>query len=139
MLHASARRDIGLAIVNNNLAVPDDAAWVVDRYSPDGRLGARSDCRSCARGARRSISRRLLRIISNWRWLILGAVALGLVGAIVVTLLTTPLYRSWVTLEVNPPTVEIMDEQSRERSASGVSTWDYVVDPGRPAVEPEHR
>ena len=29
-------------IVNNNLAVPDgDGSWVVDRYSPDGRLGVR--------------------------------------------------------------------------------------------------
>ncbi|MCF2514338.1 polysaccharide biosynthesis tyrosine autokinase [Sphingomonas sp. G124] len=69
----------------------------------------------------------LLRIISNWRWLILGAIALGIVGSIVVTLLTTPIYRSWVTLEVSPPTVEIMDEQSRERTASGINNWDYVI------------
>ena len=32
-----------------------------------------------------------------------------------------------MTLEVNPPTVEIMDEQSRERASSGVSNWDYVA------------
>ena len=32
-----------------------------------------------------------------------------------------------MTLEVNPPTVEIMDEQSRERTDSGVNNWDYVV------------
>ncbi|HET7816323.1 MAG TPA: polysaccharide biosynthesis tyrosine autokinase [Sphingomicrobium sp.] len=56
----------------------------------------------------------LIRIITEWRWLILGAVALGLAGAVIVTLLTTPLYRAWVTLEVNPPTVEILDEKSRE-------------------------
>ena len=68
----------------------------------------------------------LLRIISHWRWLILGAAALGLLAAIVVTMLTTPVYRSWVTLEVNPPSVEIMDEQSRER-ASAPSTWDFVA------------
>ena len=114
--------------MNNNLAIPDgDRSWVVDRYSPDGRLGIRPASRRMCRRDQGSISRALLRIISNWRWLILGAVALGLVGAIIVTLLTTPLYRSWVTLEVNPPTVEIMDEQSRERSSSGVSTWDFVA------------
>jgi capsular exopolysaccharide synthesis family protein len=49
------------------------------------------------------------RIVSEWRWLILGAVAVGLAGAIVATFLTTPLYRATATLEMNPPTVEIMD------------------------------
>jgi len=112
--------------VNNNLAVPDDAAWVVDRYAPDGRLGARSASEAASEGRGLDLAA-FLRIISHWRWLILGAVALGLVAAIVVTLLTTPLYRSWVTLEVSPPTVEIMDEQSRERSSSGINNWDYVV------------
>jgi polysaccharide biosynthesis transport protein len=68
----------------------------------------------------------LLRILHDWRWLILGAVALGLAGAIVATLLTKPLYRAWVTLEVNPPTVEILDEKSRE-AASGPSLFDFVV------------
>jgi capsular exopolysaccharide synthesis family protein len=58
-----------------------------------------------------------LRIVRHWRWLILGAVALGLAGAIVVTLLTTPVYRAGVTLEVNPPTVEVSADQSKERDA----------------------
>jgi polysaccharide biosynthesis transport protein len=114
--------------VNNNLPVPEpDGSWVVDRYSPDGRIGTRGPGTTPDQSGLDFAA--LLRIISNWRWLILGAVALGLVGAIVVTLLTTPLYRSWVTLEVNPPTVEIMDEQSRERStnAAGPSNWDYVI------------
>ncbi|HEU4704153.1 MAG TPA: polysaccharide biosynthesis tyrosine autokinase [Sphingomicrobium sp.] len=68
----------------------------------------------------------LIRIVQEWRWLILGAVALGLAGAIIVTLLTQPLYRAWVTLEVNPPTVEILDEKSRE-SASVPSLYDFVA------------
>lgn len=110
--------------MNNNLAVPDDAAWVVDRYSPDSRLGVRPAAEPEDTGLDFAA---LLRIIANWRWLILGAVALGLVGAIVITLLTTPLYRSRVTLEVNPPTVEIMDEQSRERTSSGIDAWDFVA------------
>ena len=113
--------------MNNNLAIPDgEHSWVVDRYSPDGRPGIRPTTSNVLEGPGLDFAS-LIRILANWRWLILGAVALGLVGAIVVTLLTKPLYRSWVTLEVNPPTVEIMDEQSRERSTSGVSTWDYVA------------
>jgi capsular exopolysaccharide synthesis family protein len=68
----------------------------------------------------------LIRIAHEWRWLILGAVALGIAGAIVVTLLTRPLYRAWVTLEVNPPSVEILDEKKRE-AASGPSLFDFVA------------
>jgi capsular exopolysaccharide synthesis family protein len=40
-----------------------------------------------------------------------------LAGAIIVTLLTTPVYRAWVTLEVNPPTVEVTTEQSKEQQS----------------------
>jgi len=111
-------------IVNNNLAVPDGDAWVVDRYSPDARVRQLPGTAPETGGLDFAA---LLRIISNWRWLILGSIALGLVGAIILTLLTTPMYRSWVTLEVNPPTVEIMDEQSRERANGGVGNWDFVV------------
>lgn len=68
----------------------------------------------------------LIRIASEWRWLILGAIALGLAAAVVVTLLTKPLYRSWVTLEVNPPTVEILDEKNRE-AQSAPSLFDFVA------------
>ena len=49
------------------------------------------------------------RIMHEWRWLILGATAVGLAGAIIVTLLTTPLYQSTAVLEINPPAVEIME------------------------------
>jgi capsular exopolysaccharide synthesis family protein len=51
----------------------------------------------------------ILRIFSEWRWLILGATAVGLAGAIIVTLLTTPLFKSSAVLEINPPAVEIME------------------------------
>jgi polysaccharide biosynthesis transport protein len=49
------------------------------------------------------------RIINEWRWLILGATAVGLAAAIIVTLLTTPQYKSTAVLEINPPAVEIME------------------------------
>jgi len=108
--------------VNNNLAVPDGGAWQLDRYDPS--RGVRTA--DSTEGSGLDLAA-LLRIISNWRWLILGAVALGIVAAIIFTLLTTPTYRSWVTLEVNPPAVEIMDEQQRDRSSTGVNTWDYIA------------
>ena len=68
----------------------------------------------------------LFRIAREWRWLIFGTVAVGVAAAIVVTLLTKPLYRSWVTLEVNPPSVEILDEQSRNTGPMQ-ALFDYVA------------
>ena len=59
----------------------------------------------------------LLKIVREWRWLILGAVGFGLAAAVIMTLLTKPVYRAWVTLEVNPPSVEILDEKSRDASS----------------------
>ena len=109
--------------MNNNIAIPDGDAWAVDRYLPDGRL--RPALAPAPEGPNLDFAS-LVRIISNWRWLILGAVVFGLVGGVIVTLLTKPMYRSWVTLEVNPPTVEIMDEKSGERSESA-TPWDFVA------------
>jgi capsular exopolysaccharide synthesis family protein len=50
------------------------------------------------------------KIISEWRWLILGCVGVALAGAIIITLLTQPLYRASAVLEMNPPQVEILRE-----------------------------
>src|SRR3954469_15792243 len=61
----------------------------------------------------------LWRVVSEWRWLILGAVAVGLAGAIVATFLTTPLYRASTTLEMNPPTVEVTDPTKGGRMTMG--------------------
>src|SRR4051812_47680159 len=49
------------------------------------------------------------RIIAEWRWLIVGAVAVAVAGAIVITFLTTPLYRATAVLEINPPQVEVLE------------------------------
>lgn len=69
---------------------------------------------------------RLLRILHEWRWLILAAAALGLIVAVLITLLTTPEYRARVTLEVNPPRVEIMAD-SKQDSASETTAWDFIA------------
>ena len=46
------------------------------------------------------------RIVSEWRWLIIACVGIGLIFAVIVTLLTTPLYLATVVLEINPPEVQ---------------------------------
>src|SRR4051812_44694982 len=58
------------------------------------------------------------RIVAEWRWLIVGAVAVAVAGAIVITFLTTPLYRASVMIEINPPEVEIL-EDAKAKSQSG--------------------
>ena len=67
----------------------------------------------------------LLRIVREWRWLILAAAVLGLAGSIIVTMLTTPLYRSYVTLEVNPPQVQVLDKD--EQQSQSFQSWDFIA------------
>ncbi len=67
----------------------------------------------------------LLRIVREWRWLILAAAVLGLAAAIIVTMLTTPLYRSYVTLEVNPPQVQVLDKDDQQ--SQSFQSWDFIA------------
>ena len=50
----------------------------------------------------------LARIAYEWRWLILAAVGVGLAAAVLVTLLTPLKYKSIVSIELNPPQVEVI-------------------------------
>ena len=68
----------------------------------------------------------VVRIISEWRWMILAAAVLGLAGGVIATLATTPLYRTWVTLEVNPPKVEVL-EGGRSLENAGQQMWDNIA------------
>ena len=99
----------------------DNGGFFVDRYEP-----ASGDPRAGAAPVQTLDLAAFIRIISHWRWLILGALALGLLLAVVVTMLTTPIYRSFVTLEVNPPTVEIMDDKQSDLPTP-ISNWDFVT------------
>lgn len=69
----------------------------------------------------------LLRIVDHWRWLIIAAVGTGIALALVATLLTTPMYRAWVTLQANPPTFQVTDQDKDEQTASGGDTYDFVA------------
>ncbi len=59
----------------------------------------------------------LWNVIWAWRWLILGAIAAGLAGGVIVTLLMTPTYRATTVLELNPPVVEVMENQQQVQRA----------------------
>ena len=122
-------------IVNNSLAVPNQGPWPrrpicagQPQLGPGQRTYSATNILDFPT---------LMRIIHHWRWLVLGAIALGLAGAILATLLTKPVYRAWVTLEANPPTVSVSDEQSREREATAMNPLRFRRHPGRPAGEQE--
>ena len=89
--------------MNRDLTLTEEGAWPVDPYRSNALdTPQREETRPILDLPT------LLRIVLEWRWLILATVAAGLAAAVAVTLLTTPRYRAFVTLQVNPPTVAIL-------------------------------
>jgi polysaccharide biosynthesis transport protein len=112
--------------VNTSLALPDRGAWPIGPYSPEAGQLVPGQRNYSATNILDVAS--IMRIIHHWRWLVLGAVALGLAGAILATLLTRPVYRAWVTLEANPPSFQVTDDESndQQRVAAG-DTYNFVA------------
>ena len=111
--------------MGNDVALtPADRQQLVDPFAPTRGHGLHWQDQVHAERSLDFAS--LVRILSEYRWLVAGAVGAGLALAVLVTLMTTPLYRAEVTLEVNAPSVEILDEQRRE-SAAAPNMWDLVT------------
>ena len=111
--------------MNTNLAVRNEGQWSVAPYSPDaGKLGPGQRTYSAAAILDFPT---LMRILHHWRWLVLGVIGVGLAGAILLTLLTKPIYRATVTLEANPPSVAVSEEQSRQQDLQASDTFDFVA------------
>ncbi|MEO6580566.1 MAG: polysaccharide biosynthesis tyrosine autokinase [Sphingomicrobium sp.] len=68
----------------------------------------------------------LVRIFNEHRKLIIAATIAGLIGGLIITLMTTKMYRAEVTLEVNPPKVEILNEKDGG-DAPTASSWDFIA------------
>lgn len=106
--------------MNRDLALSgSDNGWAVQPYHPSAReyrqdFGPTLDFAS------------ILRIIREWRWIILAGVAAGLALAVVYTMIVTPMYRASVILQVNPPTVQILDESTGGQS-EGARPYDFVA------------
>ena len=72
--------------MNTNIVVTNERQWPIAPYPADGSsLGAGQ--RSYSAAAILDFPT-LMRILHHWRWLVLGAIGLGLAGAILVSLLT---------------------------------------------------
>jgi capsular exopolysaccharide synthesis family protein len=61
------------------------------------------------------------RILVKRRWTVLGAAAIVLVSALVATLLTTPVYRASVTMQIERDSVKVLDVGATQEDAS----YDY--------------
>ncbi|HEV8407223.1 MAG TPA: polysaccharide biosynthesis tyrosine autokinase [Sphingomicrobium sp.] len=111
--------------MNTSLPVANDGAWPVGPYTAGAdQLGPGQRNYSATNMLDLAT---LLRIVHHWRWLVLGAVALGLAGAILATLLTRPVYRAWVTLQANPPTFEVTDQDKDQQTVSNGDVFSFIA------------
>lgn len=69
---------------------------------------------------------RLIRILRERRALIISAVVIGLLLGLAITMLTTPLFRTGVVLQVNPPSVQVIDDKS-DATGPSVDGWQFVA------------
>jgi len=68
----------------------------------------------------------VLRILNEHRKLILAAMVVGLIGGLIMTLMTPKMYRAGVTLEVNAPKVEILNEEDGGEAPMS-NSWDFIA------------
>lgn len=61
----------------------------------------------------------MLHALLRWRWLIAGVLLAACIVAIAITLLTTPLYRAKVTLEINNEPVNVVDVGNVQPTGAG--------------------
>lgn len=112
--------------MNQNIPVSADGKWIVQHEGFERQVQLpRVDHNAGTNSGGLDIGA-VLRSIVHWRWLIAGATLLGLLLGVILTLLTTPLYRATVTLEVNPPTVQVTDSKNSPQSDSG-NNFDLVA------------
>jgi uncharacterized protein involved in exopolysaccharide biosynthesis len=69
---------------------------------------------------------RLVRILRERLKLILAAIAVGFLLSLAITMLTTPKYRAGVVLQVNPPSVQVIDQKA-DSSSPSVDVWQFVA------------
>lgn len=90
-----------------NLAVSPDARRDLAPLGPEGGYGGYGN----TTGGRELSLALLWRVAMEWRWLILAAIGTGIAAAVLITLLTPLKYRSTATIELNPPTVEVLGDE----------------------------
>jgi uncharacterized protein involved in exopolysaccharide biosynthesis len=112
--------------VNTSLPVPNDRPWPIGAYNPEADQRARGQ-RTYSTANILDLAT-LMRVLHQWRWLVLGAIALGLAGGVITTLLTRPVYRAWVTLEANPPSFQVTDDKDgNQQTMFGADSGNFLA------------
>jgi len=89
--------------------------------SPEGSYG------NTNAGTGRELSLSLLwNVAVEWRWLILAAIGTGLAAAVLITLLTPLKYRSTTSLELNPPSVQVLEDSTDGRQGGGAGDANFI-------------
>ena len=101
-----------------NLTVKPDERRDVAPMVPEGSYGTYGASTSSGRQLSLSL---LWRVAYEWRWLVLAAIGVGIAAAVLITLLTPLKYRSVASIELNPPNVEILNNEGSKggRQSSG--------------------
>ncbi len=102
------------------------------RRAPEDGSGAAEIRRSTPEGAGEDtrLVVRYLRIAQKWKWLILGVAVAAVIGGLIVTYLTTPLYTAEATLEIQRENNRITQVQGAEPETSSVDMEFYQTQYG---------
>jgi len=101
-----------------NLTVKPDGRRDLASMVPEGSYGTYGASTSSGRELSLSL---LWRVAYEWRWLVLAALGVGIAAAVLITLMTPLKYRSVASLELNPPNIEILNNEDSKggRQSSG--------------------
>ena len=108
--------------MGNDIVFPGDRQSVPEPFGPVRGQGLHLEDRDEAGGLDLQT---LIRILNENRKLIVAAAIAGLIGGLIITLMTPKMYRADVTLEVNPPKVEILNQKDGG-DAPEASSWDFI-------------
>ncbi|WP_309603061.1 polysaccharide biosynthesis tyrosine autokinase [Sphingomonas sp.] len=109
--------------MGNDIVHPGDRQSLPEPFGPVRSHGLHLEDRDSGGGLD---VQSLLRVFKENRKLILAAAIAGLIGGLIITLLTPKMYRADVTLEVNPPKVEILNEKDGGEAPTATS-WDFIA------------
>lgn len=111
--------------MGNDIAVNVERAGLPEPFGPVRGQGMHwSDRSPAAEGFTLEMILRILR--EHWK-VVLASIIAGAALAVLVTLMTTPLYRAKVILEVSPPQVEALDDDRGASPTSSADLWDVIA------------
>lgn len=111
--------------MGNEIVHPGDRQSLPEPFGPVRGHGLHLEDRAPGGGGGLDMQS-LLRIVNEHRKLILAAIVVGAIGGLIATLMTPKMYRAFVTLEVNAPKVEILNQENGGDEPT-TNSWDFIA------------